>query len=255
MSYYVAVPTKSTVGRLSEFAADQWGLVTRRQVEAAGVSPATMTRLIAEGAVLERIARGVYHLVGSPMPDQVELRAAWLQLAPEVPAWRRAPEQGVISHRSAAALYGLGHLPADVHEFIVPSRQRSRRPDVRLHIAQLAPVEWINIGGLLVTRPARIAADLLAQREEPAAVAQVIADAIRPVYDYPGRFAEELAPYAARLGFRRGNGLALLRWLLDLTGDPEASIWLEEAHQSLYQRQQPAEISAPAPSTRTGMPR
>ena len=249
------MPTKPTVSRLSEFAADQWGLVTRRQAEAAGVSRATMTRLIAEGAVLDRIARGVYHLVGSPLPDHVELRAAWLQLAPEVPAWRRSPEQGVISHRSAAALYGLGHLPADVHEFIVPSRQRSRRPDVHLHIAQLEPSEWLNVGGLLVTRPARIAADLLSQREEPAAVAQVIADAIRPVYDYPGHFVEALAPYAVRFGFRRGDGLALLRWLLDLTGDPEASTWLDEAHQSLYQREQTAEMRAPAPSTRPGSPR
>jgi Transcriptional regulator, AbiEi antitoxin len=242
------MPTKTTMGRLSEFAADQWGLVTRRQAEAAGVSRATMTRLIAEGAVLERVARGVYHLVGAPIPDHVELRAAWLQLAPEAPAWRRSPEQGVISHRSAAAIYGLGHLPADVHEFTVPIRQRARRPDVHLHIGQLTPYEWINLGGLPVTRPARIAADLLSQREEPAAVAQVIADAIRAVYDYPGSFAEALAPYAARFGFHRGDGLALLRSLLDLTGDPDAGLWLVEARQSL-DRQAHAEIAAPAPST------
>jgi hypothetical protein len=80
-----------------------------------------------------------------------------------------------------------------------------------------------------VTRPSRIAADLLDDKEDPEAVAQVIADALRPVYDYPGTFADALAPYAASFGLRRGDGLALLRWLLDTAGDPETPRWMEEA--------------------------
>jgi hypothetical protein len=80
-----------------------------------------------------------------------------------------------------------------------------------------------------VTRPSRIAADLLGDKEDPEAVAQVVADALRPVYDYPGAFADALAPYAASFGLRRGDGLALFRWLLDTAGDPEASRWIEEA--------------------------
>jgi hypothetical protein len=80
-----------------------------------------------------------------------------------------------------------------------------------------------------VTRPSRVAADLLADKEDPEAVAQVIADAIRSIYDYPGTFADALAPHAARFGLRRGDGLALLRWLLDLVGDPETSRWMQEA--------------------------
>jgi hypothetical protein len=80
-----------------------------------------------------------------------------------------------------------------------------------------------------VTRPSRVAADLLADKEDPEAVAQVIADAIRSIYDYPGKFADALAPHAARFGLRRGDGLALLRWLLDLVGDPETSRWMQEA--------------------------
>jgi hypothetical protein len=55
-----------------------------------------------------------------------------------------------------------------------------------------------------VTRPSRIAADLLDDKEDPEAVAQVIADAIRPVYDYAGAFADALAPYAASFGLSRG---------------------------------------------------
>src|SRR4051812_34936540 len=96
----------ATMNRLAGIAQDQWGLVTRRQAEHAGVSPATLQRL-ASDSLLERVAQGVYRLAGSPTPNHLELRAAWLQLAPDVPAWERTPREGVISHRSAAAVYGL----------------------------------------------------------------------------------------------------------------------------------------------------
>ena len=242
------MPRLSTISKLAEFAPDQWGLVTRRQAEAAGVSPATMTRLAAQGSVLERVGHGVYHLTGAPVPEQLELRVAWLQLAPDVPAWRRTAAQGVVSHRSAAALYGIGHLPADRHEFIVAQRQRSRRPDVRLHVGKLRDKEWIVLRGLPVTRPSRIASDLLSDREEPDAVAQIIGDSIRNVYDYPGTFADRLAPHAGRFGFRRGDGFALLRFFVDLVGDPESGRWLEEARAHRSRGHDQASMP-PTPST------
>lgn len=222
----------STLNRLAEIAQDQWGLVTRRQAERAGISPATLQRLASESALV-RVAQGVYHLAGAPTPDHIELRAAWLQLAPEVLAWNRTPAEGVVSHRSAAALYGLGHLPADRHEFTLPVRRQSRRPDVRLHHRRVADNEWISLRGLPVTRPSRIAADLLRDREDPEAVAHVVADGIRGVYDYPGTFVNALAPHAAKFGLRRNDGLALLGWLLDLVGDPEARDWMAEARGSV----------------------
>lgn len=231
----------STHSRLAEIARDQWGLVTRRQVETAGVSPATLQRLASE-SVLERIAQGVYHLGGAPAPDHLELRAAWLQLAPDVLAWNRTPAEGVVSHRSAAALYGLGHLPADRYEFTLPVRRQSRRPDVRLHRLQVADAEWISLRGLPVTRPAWIAADLLTDREDPEAVAHIVADAIRGVYDYPGTFADTLAPHAAKFGLRRRDGIALLRWLLDLVGDPKTSEWMAEARASVDRANEPKPI-------------
>jgi hypothetical protein len=218
----------STLGRLSQVAEDQWGLLTRRQAELAGVSRATLQRLASEG-VLERVAQGVYHLSGAPMPDQAALRAAWLQLAPGVPAWKRIAQQGVVSHRSAAALYGLSDLPADRHEFTLPVRRQTRRADTRLHQRRLDPGEWVILHGLPVTRPSRIAADLLDDKEDADAVARVVADGLRAILDYPGTFADALAPYAARFRLRRGDGLALLRRLLDLVGDPDTSRWMEEA--------------------------
>jgi hypothetical protein len=57
-----------------------------------------------------------WFIAEAPPPKHLGLRAARLQLAPDAAAWDRTPEQGVVSHRSAAALYGLGHLPADRHD-------------------------------------------------------------------------------------------------------------------------------------------
>jgi len=215
--------------RLAEIAEDQWGLLTRRQAEHVGIPQTTLERLTAEGSVLERVARGVYRLTGAPATDHLDLRAAWLQLAPAIPAWERTADHGVVSHRSAAALYDLGHLPADRHEFTMAARRQSRRPDVRLHLRRLQPGQVIELGGLPVTRPSRIASDLLHAREEPDAVAHVVADAIRGIYDYPGIFADALAPHATQFGLRRADGLAVLRWLLELVGDRDTGRWMEEA--------------------------
>jgi hypothetical protein len=228
------VPRLTTLSPIAEIAQDQWGLITRRQAERAGTAPATLDRLIADGRVLERVTRGVYHLGGAPLPEHLDLRAAWLQLAPGTLAWERVPAQGVVSHRSAAELYGLGDLPADQHEFTLPSRHQSRRPDVQLHHRDLDNAEWISLRGMLVTRPARIAADLLARHEDPEAVGYLIADAIRAVHDYPGMFADSLAPLAARFGLPRGDGVGLLGWLLDLADGPDKGQWADEAQRHVH---------------------
>lgn len=217
----------TTLETLADLAEDQWGLFTRRQAEAAGLAWTTISRLARTGGA-ERLAHGVYRLRGGPPAEQLDLRAAWLQLAPDLPAWERGPDTGLVSHRSAAALYGIGHLPAEVHEFTLPKRRQSRRADVRLHRGQTAE-GWIRLRGLPVTVPSRIAADLLAERDDPQAVGHLIADALRSAYDHPGSVADAIAPYAAHFGLRRGDGLALLGWLLELSGDPKRSAWLAEA--------------------------
>lgn len=205
-----------TIGRLAPIAADQWGLFTRSQADRAGIPHATFDRLVANEDLVERVSHGVYRLKLAPLPDHVALRAAWLQLAPDTPAWERRPHQGVVSHRSAAAVYAIGDLPADRHDFTLPTRRQSRRPDVQLHRRPLKDREWIWLRGLPVTRPSRIADDLLRDNEGLDAVAQIAADAIRAGDDLPEMFVETLGPHAARLGLRRGDGLALLHWLLDI---------------------------------------
>jgi predicted transcriptional regulator of viral defense system len=253
MRQNAGVPGYATLHRLGEIAEDQWGLVTRRQAEAAGVSRATMARLSASDpgpAVLERVSSGVYRLRGAPLPDHHELRAAWLQLAPEVPAWQRTAAQGTVSHRSAASLYGLGHLAADRHEFTLDGRRQSRRSDVRLHLRRLQDVDRVELSGLPVTRPSRTAADLLSDGEDPGAVAQVIADAIGQGLEQPGAFADALTPHSARFGLRRGDGLGLLAWLLDLVAAPDAARWLHSARAHRLRASRPATPGRAAAPTR-----
>lgn len=234
MGYIAVVVRSSPHLRLRDLAQDQWGLVTRRQIEEAGIGATTIDRLTRPGADLERVAHGVYQLAGTPIPDHRGLRAAWLQLAPDVPAWKRTADQGVVSHRSAAAVYGLGNLPADRHEFTVPRRKQTRRGDVRIHVRSLGEGEWLPIGGIPMTRPSRIASDLLSDHEDPEAVADIVLEAIRKVSDYPGTFADSLAPHAVRFGLRKGDGLGVLRWLIGLVGgDPDSGRWMEEARAHL----------------------
>ncbi|HEY3261653.1 MAG TPA: type IV toxin-antitoxin system AbiEi family antitoxin domain-containing protein [Pseudonocardiaceae bacterium] len=217
-----------TLTTLADLAEDQWGLITKDQAESIGVAWSTISRLRSQG-VLDRVARGVYRLRGTPPADHLELRAAWLQLAPHLPAWDRGVDLGAVSHRSAASVYGLGHLPADRHEFVLPVRRQTRRADVRLHRGHLERPEWTALEGLPVTRPRRIAADLLAEREDPAAVGHVVADALRQGADHPRSVAGAIAPHAARYGLARHDGFSLLSRLLELTGDPQRSAWLKEA--------------------------
>lgn len=132
-------------------------------------------------------------------------------------------------HRSAAAIYGYGHLPADIHQFTLPARRQTRRDDVRLYRASIDAGDWINRGGLLISRPSRIAADLLKDREDPEAVAHVVAEAIRAGQDDPARVATALAPHAGLFGLDRNDGVALVDWLLNLVHDPLHDNFINEA--------------------------
>ena len=223
----------SPLARVVDLAEEQAGLLTRRQALNRGISPRTLNRLTLAGGPLGKVAHGVYRLRGAPPADHEALRAAWLRLAPELAVWDRTEDQGVVSHRSAAEMYGIGHLPEERHEFTIGARHQTRRADVRLHRRALKDTEWIMLRGLPVSRPSRIASDLLYDAEDPAAVAQIISESLRGVFDYPSTVAEALAPHAAKFGLRRGDGVGLLRWMLELTGDPEIDFWLSEAQSNI----------------------
>lgn len=209
------------IQRLSEIAEGQWGLVTRRQAREAGVGHTSLARLAADGR-LERVAHGVYRIRGAGEPDHLGLRAAWLQLAPERPAWVRLddPDDAVVSHASAASLHQVGDLRADVHELTLPRRRQTRRRDVRLHRGNVPTVDRIVVSGLPVTRPARTVADLLADHVEPGPVGQIAAEILDGGLEGPTDIAERVSPYAVRFDLPRGDGQATLDHLLALAGPP-----------------------------------
>jgi hypothetical protein len=208
--------------RLFDVAEEQWGLCTRRQAQRAGVGESSLARLTRDG-LLERVAHGVYRIRGAGEPDHLELRAAWLQLDPCTPAWVRArsPDVAVVSHVSAASLYGVGDLRADVHEFTLPERRQTRRSDVRLHRGRVPDSQRLLLHGIPTTRAGRMIADLLADHIEPASVAQITVEVVKRALDYPDTIAECIAPSASRYGFRRGDGAALLDHLLGLANDSD----------------------------------
>ena len=193
----------------TEIAEDQWGLLTRAQALATGVPRATFARLASAGALI-RVAHGVYRIAGSTDPGHLELRAAWLQLDPTTPAWQRlrSDDTAVVSHRSAAALYGLGDLIAAIHEFTVARRTQTRRPDVRLHLRPIPSADRAIVDGLPVTRPHRIVADLLTQHEDGSAISTIATDAIRARLTTAAQLRDALSPLARRYHAKDGADLA-----------------------------------------------
>ena len=204
---------------IPEFADEQWGLITRRQLEALGLRPATLARLLAD-RTLERVAHGVYRVRGAGEPDHIGLRAAWLALDPSPPAWQRLddPDAALVSHTSAAELHGVGDLRADVHEFTLTQRRQTRRADVRLHRGRVPDEHRMVLSGLPVTRAGWMIGDLLADHVDPESVARIAAEAIDRKLDPPSVVAERIAPFAARFGFPRADGAGLLDVLLALAG-------------------------------------
>jgi len=212
-----AVDTERVLG---EVAAGQWGLVTVRQAAQVGVSRLTLSRLAGEG-VLVRLAQGVYVLRGAAGADHLELRAAWVALDPARPAFERlgdGPAGPVVSHASAADLFGFGDLDADRFEFTAPIRRQVRRGDVRMHRSQLDFSDVTRSAGLPVTTPERTVVDLLASGHDGEHVAGVLAGAVRARRIDTDALAVRLAPLAAAQGFDRGDGEGLLEHLLELGG-------------------------------------
>lgn len=208
--------------RIRDVAEGQWGLVTLQQARGADVGWSGVTRLV-EAGLLERVAHGVYRVRGAPEPDHLGLRAAWLQLDPGRPAWERLDDRdlAVVSHTSAASLYGVGDLRADVHEFTMPRRRQTRRADVRIHRGRIADEQRLLLHGLPVTRAGRMIGDLLGDHVDPDSVAQITVEVLDRVLDHPGIVADCVGPYAGRFGFGRGDGVALLDDLLGRAGQRE----------------------------------
>ena len=193
--------TVASLGLLSDLAEAQAGLLTARQAEEIGVPRRDLTRLAQSGS-LEHVAYGVYRVAGAPRPRFLELRAAWLQLAPGVVVDRRTVGNGVVSHASAALVHGVGLLEPMRYEFTVPPprRMRSRRNDVAIHQAPLHHTEIVWTKEILATTPARLVNDLAAQNTDGDHLAGVVADVWQRSMATRRELISALAPHTSRYG-------------------------------------------------------
>lgn len=209
---------------LSDVASGQWGLFTSAQAKAVGVTVQQLARL-ATDQVIQRLRHGVYRLAGVPEDPRTALRATWLALDPTRTAAQRSDDPaGVVSHRSAAWLHGLGDLDADRLEFSVAERRQSRRRDTRFHVRKLDSEEWELVNGLPVTTVVSTVRDLARAGIDGGHLAGVVRDALLDAHVDFDALVAELRPYAHRYGAPLGDGEALVADLLEQAGVPTSTL-------------------------------
>jgi very-short-patch-repair endonuclease len=130
---------------ISALAASQHGVVGRRQLIAAGIGAQAIKHRVGAGR-LHPLYRGVY-AVGHRVLSQ---RGRWMAAT--------LATDGVLSHRSAAALWGIRPSQGRIH--VTTPRTRAKRPGLLLHRAVLAEDEITVRDGIPVTTPARTLLDL-----------------------------------------------------------------------------------------------
>lgn len=216
---------------IAKVAETQDGLVTTSQAVRVGVPRLNLARL-AEAGDVERLAHGVYRVRGADADRLTELRAAWLAADPARTAAERAADLGhpiVVSHRSAAAVHGIGNMYADRHEMTAPVRKQSRRSDVVVHRADVPRSDITIARGMLVTTIERTVADLARTEPELGDVADALADAYRRGAVDLGALAPMLDAAARHHGSR--DGAELLERMLELKGLDATSALAELARQ------------------------
>ena len=169
--------------RIAALATRQGGRVSRRQLLGLGLSASAIERRRRTGSLIT-VARGIYavgHL------HRCGHAAVWEALL-------ACGSDAVLSHRSAAAVWGVLPTPATIVQLSVPSaRGRRRRHDrIRAHRIIVPPTERTRRDGLPVTTLARTLLDVAAT--EPTRVVEQALDGAdtRRVLDL--RTIEQVAP-------------------------------------------------------------
>lgn len=198
---------------LGSLCAGQHGLVTAAEANAVGVGSEARRRLVREGA-LDAVGPGVYLLDGLPEPIHLYIRIAWLRLDPATPAWERdglGSRDGVVSHRSACVVHGLGDIPSPAVELIAPRRRRITGPWLRLRVRSgLSSREVTVLDGLPVTTVALTITDLLRDRADGGHVGGVILDAERQGLIDPDQLAPHVERFAPSYAMPGASGRDLL---------------------------------------------
>ena len=144
-------PELATERRLAAIAARQHGVLTSAQLRAAGVAPRAVSRRVADGR-LRRLHRGVF-LLGPLFGPWTTQMAAVLACG----------QGAVLSHRSAAALWGIHRAWLGVPEVTVLEGGSRGGVGVRVYrTTRLDLRETRRREGVPVTAPARTLLDIAA---------------------------------------------------------------------------------------------
>ena len=128
----------------------QHGVIARRQLVELGFTPAAIRHRLAVGR-LHRVYPGVY-AVGRP---QLTRRGRWMA------AVLACGGGAVLSHESAAALYGLRDRQGPWPDVSVPERNRHRRKAINVHSRRPAALaDATTHDRIPITSPARTLVDL-----------------------------------------------------------------------------------------------
>lgn len=136
--------------------------------------------------VFTRVRHGVYASTTTVLSTELELKAQWLSLQPNLMAAERISDpslvaDAVVSHTTAAEVWEIGDLWPDGIHFTVNRRRRSRQTDVQFHRADLADADWFvhPTSGLPITTVPRTILDLAQSGHEPDHLLHLVADAGR----------------------------------------------------------------------------
>ena len=205
------------------------GLATSAQAKAEGVGLHTLRRL-AEQGTLTRVRHGVYASSSTALTPEVEAQAQWLALRPKQMAADRIHDpslagEAVISHTTAAELWGIGDLWADGIHFTVAQRRQSRQPDVFFHRAELSEKDWVIHPecGLPVTTATRTIADLARGGHGPSHLLGLVSDAASKDLVTKNELLDALSGNEDALGVRKGNRQGLYDLLGDYFPESEAA--------------------------------
>lgn len=132
--------------RIARIAAVQHGLFTTAQATSAGATP---------GAIRHRVLVGRWHVVGPGVYRLAGVPVTWKQRA--LAACLISGPGAVVSHRSAAALWGVSGFRPGPLEITVPPGRSGRNSLARVH---RSAVQAVRRDGVPVTRPSRTILDL-----------------------------------------------------------------------------------------------
>ncbi len=193
----------------------QLGNVTRAQLRAAGVDEATIDHWLRRGRLCLH-HRGVYGLTQAAVPMYGAEMAAILATQPGA----------VLSHASAAHVWGIRRVRPRVVEVTVIGRHIRGRDRIRVHrTAALAAIDYRSWHGIRLTSPARTILDLaavLAERELELALHEAIALRILSI--------REMRAALERYPGRRGSAK-----LLKLLERPTSTVTNSGGEEALYQ--------------------